>query len=290
MPEIEIIERHKVFGGELAFVRHASEAVAGPMTFSIFVPEGEGPFPVLYWLSGLTCTANNFTEKAGAYRQASRRGLIVVAPDTSPRGAGVPDDAAVDLGQGAGFYVDAVQAPWKAQFRMETYVTHDLIAAVEGNFPADPGRRGISGHSMGGHGALTLGLNYAHLYRSVSAFAPIACPIRSPWGVKALSAYLGSDHTEWERYSAATLIAEGAVKAFDDILIDQGRADPYIDSHLMPELLEHAAATSGQKLTLRYHDGFDHSYYFVQSFIGDHIDFHADRLAQGKDRRTHAAA
>lgn len=279
MPEIEIVERHRVYGGKLAFVRHVSAAVAGPMTFSIFVPDGEGPFPVLYWLSGLTCSASNFTEKAGAYRQASRRGLIIVAPDTSPRGTGVPDDPAVDLGHGAGFYVDATQAPWKTHFRMETYVTHDLISVVEAHFPADPGRRGISGHSMGGHGALTLGLNYAHLYRSVSAFAPIACAIHSPWGIKALTAYLGTDHTLWERYSAATLIAQGTVKAFDDILVDQGRADPYIDSHLMPGLLEHAAASSGQKLSLRYHDGFDHAYYFVQSFIDDHIDFHADRLA-----------
>jgi len=290
MPEIEILERHRVFGGELAFVRHDSAAVAGPMTFSIFVPDGEGPFPVLYWLSGLTCSANNFTEKAGAYRRASQRGLIVVAPDTSPRGAAVPDDPAADLGQGAGFYVDATQAPWKAHFQMETYVTHDLIAAVEANFPADPGRRGLSGHSMGGHGALTLALNHAHLYRSVSAFAPIACAMRSPWGIKALTAYLGADHTAWERYSAATLIAAGTVKAFDDILIDQGRADPYIASHLVPEQLEHAAATSGQTLSLRYHDGFDHSYYFVQSFIDDHIDFHADRLAQLKDHVAHVAA
>ncbi len=289
MPGIEIIERRRVFGGDVAFVRHDSAAVAGAMTFSVFVPDGEGPFPVLYWLSGLTCTASNFTEKAGAYRQASRRGLIVVAPDTSPRGASLPDDPAVDLGQGAGFYVDATQAPWKAAFQMETYITHDLIAVVEENFPADPGRRGISGHSMGGHGALTLGLNNAHLYRSVSAFAPIACAMRSPWGIKALTAYLGADHAAWERHSAATLIAEGTVKAFDDILVDQGRADPYIDSHLMPGLLEHAAAASGQKLSLRYHDGFDHSYYFVQSFIDDHIDFHAERLA-AKGGLAHAAA
>ncbi len=290
MSEIEITERHRVFGGEVAFVRHTSVAVAGPMTFNIFVPDGEGPFPVLYWLSGLTCTANNFTEKAGAFRRAAARGLIIVVPDTSPRGAGVADDPAVDLGQGAGFYVDATQGPWKAHFQMETYVTHDLIAAVEANFPADPGRRGISGHSMGGHGALTLALNYAHLFRSVSAFSPIACPIRSPWGTKALTAYLGADHTVWERHSAATLIAEGTVKAFDDILVDQGRADPFIETHLMPQLLEQAAATSGQPLRLRYHDGFDHSYYFVQSFIDDHIDFHADRLTQPRTRPAHEAA
>ncbi len=279
MSEIEITARHRVFGGDIAFVRHHSDAVAGAMAFSVFVPEGEGPFATLYWLSGLTCTANNFTEKAGAYRRASARRLMIVAPDTSPRGTGVADDAAYDLGQGAGFYVDATQNPWKPHFRMETYITHDLIQAIEANFPADPGRRGVSGHSMGGHGALTLALNNAHLYRSVSAFSPIACAMRSPWGIKALSAYLGNDHAAWERYSAATLIAEGSVKAFDDILVDQGRADPYIDSHLMPELLAHAASASGQKLSLRYHDGFDHSYYFVQSFIDDHIDFHADRLA-----------
>ncbi len=277
--DFEIIERRRVFGGEVSFVRHQSAAVGGAMTFSIFVPDGEGPFPVLYWLSGLTCTANNFTEKAGAFRRASKQGLIIVAPDTSPRGSSLPDDPAVDLGQGAGFYVDATQVPWKTHFRMETYITHDLIATVEAHFPVDAGHRGISGHSMGGHGALTLALNHPHLYRSVSAFAPIACPLRSPWGIKALTAYLGTDHAAWEHYSAATLIAEGTVKAFDDILVDQGRADPYIDSHLMPDLLAHAASAAGQKLSLRYHDGFDHSYYFVQSFIDDHIDFHAERLA-----------
>ena len=279
MSGIEILERHRVFGGEVRFVRHDSAAVGGTMTFSAFVPDGEGPFPVLYWLSGLTCTAHNFTEKAGACRRASRRGLMIVAPDTSPRGPSVPDDAGADLGQGAGFYVDATQAPWNAQFRMETYVTRDLIEAVEAHLPADPHLRGVSGHSMGGHGALTVALNHAHLFRSVSAFSPVACAMRSPWGIRALTAYLGNDHAAWERYSAATLIAEGSVKAFDDILIDQGRADPYIDSHLMPELLAHAASASGRKLSLRYHDGFDHSYYFVQSFIDDHIDFHADRLA-----------
>jgi len=290
MSEIEITERHRVFGGEVTFVRHTSAAVAGPMTFSIFVPDGDGPFPVLYWLSGLTCTASNFTEKAGAFRRASQRGLIVVAPDTSPRGAGVADDPAVDLGQGAGFYVDATQGPWKTHFRMESYVSRDLIAVVEAHFPADPGRRGISGHSMGGHGALTLALNYAHLFRSVSAFSPIACAMHSPWGAKALTAYLGSDHATWERHSAATLIAQGHVKAFDDILIDQGRADPYIETHLMPHLLEQAAATAGQPLTLRYHDGFDHSYYFIQSFIDDHIDFHADRLAKARTSPADEAA
>ena len=290
MSDIEILERRRVFGGEVSFVRHTSPAVAGAMTFSIFVPDGEGPFPVLYWLSGLTCTANNFTEKAGAFRRASQRGLVVVAPDTSPRGASVADDPGVDLGQGAGFYVNATQAPWKPNFQMETYVTHDLIAVVEANFPVVAGARGISGHSMGGHGALTLALNNAHLYRSVSAFAPIACAMRSPWGIRALTAYLGADHTAWEGYSAATLIAAGTVKAYDDILVDQGRAGPFFDSHFMPQLLEHAATASGQKLNLRYHEGFDHSYYFVQSFIDDHIDFHADRLSQARSRPAHEAA
>ncbi len=278
MPTLEITEQHRVHGGMLSFATHRSEATASSMAFSIFVPDGEGPFPTLYWLSGLTCSANNFTEKAGAYAHAAKLGLIVVAPDTSPRGSDVANDPASDLGQGAGFYVDASQSPWKAHFQMETYIVRDLIATVEASFPADPTRRGISGHSMGGHGALTIAMNNAHLFHSVSAFAPISSATRSPWGEKALTAYLGNDHAAWERYDAALLLALGHGKAFDDILIDQGLADPFIDTQLMPDLLEQAAATAGQKLTLRRQPGYDHSYYFIQSFIADHLRFHAERL------------
>ncbi|WP_443750450.1 S-formylglutathione hydrolase [Asticcacaulis solisilvae] len=280
MSDIEITETHKVHGGTLSFVRHASAATGGHMTFSIFVPEGEGPFPTLYWLSGLTCSASNFTEKAGAYQKAAALKLIVVAPDTSPRGDGVANDEAYDLGQGAGFYVDATQAPWKAHFRMETYVTADLLAVVEANFPADPARRGVSGHSMGGHGALTIAMNHAHLFHSVSAFAPISAPSRCPWGQKAFGAYLGSDHAVWERHDASLLMAAGAAKPYDAILVDQGTADTFLESQLMPSLLEQAAAAGGANLTLRYQDGYDHSYYFIQSFIDDHLAFHAERLAR----------
>ncbi len=278
MPGIEITETHRVHDGTLSFVTHDSASIGSPMSFSIFVPQASGKLATLYWLSGLTCTANNFTEKSGAYRKAADLGLIVVAPDTSPRGSDIPNDPAGDLGQGASFYVDATQGPWKSHFQMESYITKDLIQVVEQNFPAEAGKRGISGHSMGGHGALTLAMNHAHLFHSVSAFAPIASATRSPWGEKALAAYIGSDHTAWERYDAAMLLASGAGKAYDQILIDQGLADPFLESQLMPELLEQAAAASGQKLTLRYQDGYDHSYYFVQSFIGDHLAFHAERL------------
>ena len=278
MSDIEITETHRVHGGMLSFVKHDSPATGGPMAFTIFVPEAVGKLPTLYWLSGLTCTANNFTEKAGAYRKAAELGVIVVAPDTSPRGATLANDPAGDLGQGAGFYLDATQGPWKTNFQMETYITRDLMAAVEANFPADPARRGISGHSMGGHGALTLAMNYPHLFHSVSAFAPISAPTRAPWGEKAFAAYLGSDHTTWERYDASLLLARGAGKAYDDILVDQGLADPFIENQLMPEMLEKAAATAGQKLTVRYQPGYDHSYYFIQSFIDDHLKFHAERL------------
>lgn len=281
MSDIEITEQHRTHGGNLYFVSHKSAAVTGQMAFSIFVPDAVGKLPALYWLSGLTCTASNFTEKAGAYRKAAELGLIVVAPDTSPRGSTLPNDPAGDLGQGAGFYVDATQGPWKNNFLMETYIVKDLIETVEAHFPADPMRRGISGHSMGGHGALTIAMNHAHLFHSVSAFAPISSAMRAPWGEKALTAYLGSDHASWERYDAAMLIAAGKGKAYDTILIDQGDADPFIDSQLMPRFLEQAAAASGQNLILRYQPGYDHSYYFIQSFIDDHLTFHAERLKAG---------
>lgn len=274
---METVSATQVFGGSLQFLKHASRATGTPMTFSVFVPPGPGPFPVLYWLSGLTCTANNFTEKAGAYRAAAALGLIVVAPDTSPRGEGVADDPAYDLGQGAGFYVDATEAPWAPHFRMETYVSEELIAVVEAEVPAN-GRRSVSGHSMGGHGALTMALRHKGLYRSVSAFAPIVSPTRCPWGEKAFTAYLGTDRERWAGHDASLLLAASTDTGFDDILVDQGLADGFLEPQLKPELLEEAARVSGQKLTLRRHAGYDHGYYFVQSFIDEHLAFHAARL------------
>ena len=276
---MEITARHRVFGGDLAYGRHASEATGTPMRLSAFLPPGDGPHPYVIWLSGLTCTEDNFTVKAGAYRDAARLGLAVVAPDTSPRGEGVPDDPAYDLGQGASFYVDATRAPWAEHFQMETYVTGDLIEAVETNFPLAPSRRGLLGHSMGGHGALTLALRHPDLFVCVSAFAPIAAPSRSPWGRKALSAYLGADRALWRAHDAAALIEDGAAQGrFDDILVDQGAADPFLEEQLQPSLLANACGRAGQKLTLRMRESYDHSYFFIATFIADHLAFHAERL------------
>lgn len=274
---VEITQTHRVHGGTLSYCRHQSAATGTPMKFSVFVPPGEGPFPVLVWLSGLTCTEDNFTTKAGAYGAAAQHSVIIVAPDTSPRGEGVADDPAYDLGQGAGFYVDATQAPWAPHFRMESYITGDLLAAVDGAFPTDPARRGVFGHSMGGHGALTLALKHPDLFKSVSAFAPIVSPTRCPWGEKAFTAYLGEDRTGWAAHDACLLIEAGAAK-FDDIFVDQGLGDQFLDGQLRPELLEAACAKAGQKLTLRRQPGYDHSYFFMTSFIADHIAWHAARL------------
>lgn len=275
---METLKTHAVHSGTLRYLRHDSETTGTPMTLSVFTPPGEGPFPVLIWLSGLTCTEDNFTTKAGAYGAAAEHGVIVVAPDTSPRGEGVADDPAYDLGQGAGFYVDATQAPWARHFRMESYVTEELIGLVDAEFPTTK-VRGISGHSMGGHGALTLALNHPELFQSVSAFAPIASPTRCPWGEKALGAYLGDDRAAWARHDAARLIEAGTARGvYDDILIDQGDADPFLTDQLKPELLAEAARAAGQKITLRMQPGYDHSYFFMASFIADHVAFHAQRL------------
>jgi S-formylglutathione hydrolase len=275
---MDTLKTHAVHGGTLRYLKHDSAVTGTPMTLSVFVPPGEGPFPVLIWLSGLTCTEDNFTTKAGAYAAAAEHGLIVVAPDTSPRGEGVADDPAYDLGQGAGFYVDATQAPWAPHYRMESYVTDELIALIDAEFPTTK-TRAISGHSMGGHGALTLALNHPELFQSVSAFAPIASPTRCPWGEKALTAYLGDDRATWSRHDAALLIEAGAAHGvYDDILVDQGDADPFLAEQLKPDLLVAAAKASGQKLTLRIQPGYDHSYFFMASFIADHVAFHAQRL------------
>ena len=275
---MQTTKTHAVHGGTLRYLKHDSTVTGTPMTLSVFVPGGQGPFPVLIWLSGLTCTEDNFTTKAGAYRAAAEHGVIIVAPDTSPRGDGVADDPAYDLGQGAGFYLDATQAPWAPHFRMESYVTGELIPLIDADFPTT-GVRSISGHSMGGHGALTLALNHPDLFRSVSAFAPICSPTRCPWGEKAFTAYLGDDRAAWDRHDAALLVEAGAAKGvYDDILIDQGDADSFLADQLKPELLQAAADAAGQKVTIRIQPGYDHSYFFMASFIADHIAFHSERL------------
>lgn len=275
---LQATKTHAVHGGTLRYLKHESAVTGTPMTLSVFVPGGEGPFPVLIWLSGLTCTEDNFTTKAGAYAAAAEHGVIIVAPDTSPRGEGVADDPAYDLGQGAGFYVDATQAPWAPHFRMESYVTGELIDLIDAEFPTTR-TRSISGHSMGGHGALTLALRHPDLFRSVSAFAPISSPTRCPWGEKAFTAYLGEDRAKWAKHDAALLIEGGAAHGVhDDILVDQGDADSFLADQLKPELLIAAGEASGQKVTVRMQPGYDHSYFFMASFIADHVAFHAARL------------
>ena len=275
---METLKSHAVHGGTLRYLRHDSVTTGTPMTLSVFVPAGEGPFPVLIWLSGLTCTEDNFTTKAGAYAAAAAHGVIIVAPDTSPRGEGVADDPAYDLGQGAGFYVDATEAPWAPHFRMETYVVEELVGLIDAEFPTTR-VRSVSGHSMGGHGALTLALRHPHLFRSVSAFAPISSPTRCPWGEKAFNAYLGPDREAWEAHDAARLIETGIGEGcYDDILIDQGDADPFLVEQLKPELLVAAGQAAGQTITLRMQPGYDHSYFFMASFIADHVAYHSRRL------------
>jgi S-formylglutathione hydrolase len=276
---LETTGQHRVADGTLRYCRHASSATGTQMRFSLFTPRGAGPFPLLLWLSGLTCTEENFTTKAGAYLAASRLGLAVLAPDTSPRGEGVADDAAYDLGQGASFYVDATEAPWAPHFQMERYLTTELLPLAAREFPLDVGRCGISGHSMGGHGALTLALRHPQLFRSVSAFSPISSPTRCPWGQKALGAYLGADESKWREHDASLLIESGAGRGrFDQILVDQGGADSFLEGQLKPELLEAACAKAGQKLQLRRQEGYDHSYFFVSTFIESHLAWHAERL------------
>ncbi|KRB52440.1 S-formylglutathione hydrolase [Phenylobacterium sp. Root700] len=274
---VEILQQHRVHGGTLSYCRHASAATGTPMRFSVFLPQADGPVPYLIWLSGLTCTEDNFTTKAGAYAAAARAGVAMIAPDTSPRGEGVADDPAYDLGQGAGFYVDAVQAPWAAHFQMESYVVRDLIAAVEGAFPLDGARRGVFGHSMGGHGALTLTLRHPELFKSVSAFAPICSPTRCAWGQKAFTAYLGPDEAAWREHDAALLVEAGRARV-SEILVDQGTADNFLADQLKPELLKVACEAAGVALTLRMQEGYDHSYFFMTSFVADHVAWHAERL------------
>ncbi|OSZ70211.1 S-formylglutathione hydrolase [Sphingomonas sp. IBVSS2] len=275
---MELLSSNKSQGGMQGVYRHASSATGTDMTFSAFVPEHApgAKLPVLWFLSGLTCTHANVTEK-GEYRAAcARHGVILVAPDTSPRGPGVPDDEAYDFGQGAGFYLDATEAPWAAQFRMRSYVEQELPALVGAEFPADMGRQGITGHSMGGHGALTIGLRHPERFRSVSAFSPIAAPSRVPWGEKALGGYLGTDRAAWRAHDAVALIEDGA--RLPELLVDTGAGDPFLDTQLKPELLEAACRRAGIALTQRLQPGYDHSYYFVSTFLGAHVAWHAERL------------
>ena len=275
---MERIEQHASFGGRQEVWQHASRSTHCDMRLGVYLPPqalaGER-CPVLYWLSGLTCSEQNFITKAGVQPFAARYGLIVVAPDTSPRGPGVPDDAAYDLGQGAGFYVNATQAPWAAHFRMQDYVAEELPALIEQHFPATQAR-GIFGHSMGGHGALVTALRHPGRYRSVSAFAPIAAPAQVPWGQKALTAYLGSDPKVWADWDAAALIAQARAERLP-LLIDQGEADEFLPQ-LRPDLLQAACEKAGHPITLRMQPGHDHSYYFIASFMGEHVAHHAAAL------------
>jgi S-formylglutathione hydrolase len=279
---LEIVSENKSHGGRQLVVKHASRSTGTDMTFSIYLPpqaEQGGKLPVVWYLSGLTCTHANVTEK-GEYRAAcAEHGLIFVAPDTSPRGDEVPDDGGYDFGKGAGFYVNATEEPWSASFQMWSYVADELPALVVGEFPVDGYRQGITGHSMGGHGALTLALRNPDAFRSVSAFAPIVAPSQVPWGQKALAGYLGDDSSAWRAHDAVALIEDGA--SVDEILVDVGDADPFIEKELRPELLERACADAGIKLTLRVQPGYDHSYYFIATFMADHLAWHAERLRRG---------
>jgi S-formylglutathione hydrolase len=275
------IEEHRCFGGVQAVYRHESAETRCPMDLAVYrPPQAERrPVPVLYWLSGLTCTWANFTEKAGVQRYAARHGLMIVAPDTSPRGVDLPgEDDAYDFGSGAGFYVDATEEPWARHYRMYSYVTSELPALIESSLPVDAQRQGVFGHSMGGHGALICALKNRARYRSVSAFAPICAPMRCPWGEKAFSGYLGRDRETWRAWDATELAAGSGWQS--EVLVDQGTADDFLAGQLHPHLLQEAFAEAGIPLTLRYQAGYDHSYYFMASFMGEHLAHHA-RILNG---------
>ncbi len=283
---MERVESHASFGGRQEVWRHQSRSTGTPMKFGVYLPAAalQGrPCPVLYWLSGLTCTEQNFITKAGAQAHAEQHGFVVVAPDTSPRGDAVADDAAYDLGQGAGFYVDATQAPWREHFRMESYVVDELPELVEDTFAVTQ-QRGIFGHSMGGMGALALALRHPGRYGSVSAFSPIVAPSQVPWGQKAFAAYLGDDPSAWTAHDPVALIAQARERL--PLLVDQGEADEFLAGQLKPELLEAACRAAGHPLTLNRRPGFDHSYYFIASFLGEHFAHHARELARGRSGRS----
>jgi len=277
----DLLNEHACFGGVQRFYSFDSAAIGLPMRYSVYLPPGAGdqPLPVLFYLAGLTCTEETFMTKAGAQRVAAQEGVILVAPDTSPRGAGVPGETdSWDFGVGAGFYVDALQEPWSRHYRMYSHIL-ELRQLVLDTLPADPARVGIFGHSMGGHGALMLALRNPDLFKSVSAFAPIAAPMRCPWGKKAFGGYLGADEAAWRQYDATELMAASTAAPFPGgILIDQGLADKFLAEQLYPEAFEAACLAVGQPLTLRRHEAYDHGYYFISTFIEDHLRFHRRAL------------
>ncbi len=279
---LETISTHACFGGAVSFHKHQSAATNTAMKFAVFTPDQakRGKVPVLTYLAGLTCNEETFMTKAGAQAVAAELGIMLIAPDTSPRGEGVATDPAGgwDFGLGAGFYINATQAPYAAHYRMQAYVTEELPALVAANFAADMNRQGIFGHSMGGHGALTLALKNPHTYRTVSAFAPIVAPSQVPWGEKAFGGYLGPDRATWAAHDATALVARTPAFKGREMLVDQGLADKFLERELRPELFEAACTAAGVKLTLRRHDGYDHGYYFVSTFMADHLRWHAERL------------
>ena len=278
MPDLETLSEHALFGGVQGFYRHASNAIGLPMRFGVYRPPqavAGASVPALIWLAGLTCTEETFAIKAGAQRLAAELGLMLVTPDTSPRDTGVDGaDASWDFGNGAGFYLDATQAPWAARWRMESYVTQELPALLGAHFPWRRDSLGLFGHSMGGHGALTLALRHPGAYRSVSAFAPVAAPTQCPWGVKAFTRYLGDDRAAWGAHDATELVKAGA--RVPALLVDQGLADKFLAEQLHVDRFEAACREAGQPLTLRRHAGYDHGYFFIASFVDDHLRFHAN--------------
>jgi S-formylglutathione hydrolase len=281
---VSLLSAHACFGGEQRFYEHTSATIGLPMRFAVYLPPqallpGAAPVPAVVYLAGLTCNEETFATKAGAQRTAAELGLALIAPDTSPRGAQVPGEAeSWDFGVGAGFYLDATQAPWATHWRMESYLLQELLPLVGQHLPVDTARPGLMGHSMGGHGALTLGLRHPGRFRSLSAFAPICAPMQCPWGHKAFSGYLGADTTTWAAHDATALVQGGAVFP-QGILIDQGLGDKFLADQLHPHLFEAACAQAGQPLTLRRHAGYDHGYYFISTFMADHLRHHALALA-----------
>jgi len=279
---LELLGKHACFGGEQRFYAHQSSVLGCRMRFALYLPPAasQGPVAGLTYLAGLTCTEETFVIKAGAQRMAAKLGMALLAPDTSPRGLGLSgEDDDWDFGSGAGFYLDATQEPWSDHYRMYSYVIGELRELVMSEFPIDPGRQGIFGHSMGGHGALTIGLKHPELYRSISAFAPICAPSLCPWGQKAFSNYLGDDRSEWDACDASVIasnLLDGAQRS--PLLVDQGMADQFLEEQLFPESLEAACRQSGLDLNLRRHEGYDHSYYFISSFMEDHLRHHAGIL------------
>lgn len=278
---LERISEHACFGGVQGFYRHASAAIGLPMRFSVYQPPQakDGPVPVLFYLAGLTCTEETFMIKAGAQRFAAQHGIMLVTPDTSPRDTGIAGAAdSWDFGHGAGFYLDATQAPWSANFKMESYIVQELRDIILANFPAESDHVGIFGHSMGGHGALVLALRHPELFQSVSAFAPVVAPTQCPWGQKAFGNYLGPDAADWQQYDSSALMATRTTPYPQGILIDQGLNDQFLAVQLLPHAFEATCAAAHQPLTLRRHPGYDHSYYFISTFMEDHLAFHSRNL------------